>query len=172
LREREAEYSGFGVNYDYAISLFPSLSMNVNFVGGNDRNGEFEPSFQRTFGTVYLRRFDLCVRPTEVMAFISAKAEPQPALPILGQPEGFFRVEPPVFAAASGRQWGGATAAYEPKSPTPATNSGFVSLRHEGKAISAQMDGHVKPKGWQEVSDMRMWADAATGPDWGITPRL
>jgi hypothetical protein len=47
-----------------------------------------------------------------------------------------------------------------------------VSLRHEGKAISAQMDGHVKPKGWQEVSDMRMWADAATGPDWGITPRL
>jgi prepilin-type N-terminal cleavage/methylation domain-containing protein len=171
LKEREAEYSGYGVNYDYVISLFPSLSMNVNFIGGNDRNGMFDPLFQRVFGRVYLTKFEQSIRPSEVLAFVSARAEPQPAVPIVGQPEGFFRVEPPIFTAAQGRRWGGNTTGYEIRTTDPNANSGFVSLRHGGKAVGVHLDGHATMLGWPEVSDMRRWADQATNPDWGLIPR-
>ena len=172
LKEREAEYSGFGVNFDYVISLFPSLSMNVNFIGGNDRNQMFEPTFQRVFGRAHLTKIESAVRPSEVVAFFSARSEPQPQVPIAGQPEGFFRIEPPVFAFSQGRRWGEGRNAYEPITTDPGANSGFVSLRHEGKAVGVHLDGHAKMLGWTEVSDMRRWADQATSSNWGLVPRI
>lgn len=171
LREREAEYASYGVDYDYAVSLFPSLSMNVNFIGGNDRNQMFDPVFNNLYGRAFLTRFDQSIRPSEVMAFVSARAEPQPALPIVGQPEGFFRVEPPVFAAAQGRRWGGTLTGFDPKTTDPGGNSGFVSMRYDGKAVGVHLDGHAAMLGWTEVSDMRRWADQATSADWGLVRR-
>ncbi|MFZ4574816.1 MAG: hypothetical protein ACOYN0_10495, partial [Phycisphaerales bacterium] len=170
-KEREAEYAGFGVNYDYVVSLFPSLSMNVNFIGGNDRNQQFDPLYQRVYGRVFLTKFEQAFRPSQVMAFVSARSEPQPAVPIVGQPEGFFRVEPPVLTAVNGRRWGGTVTGYEARTPDPSGNSGFVSMRHDGKAVGVHLDGHAAMLGWVEISDMRRWADQATTPDWGLTPR-
>lgn len=169
IAEREAEYAAFGVNFDYVVSLFPSLGMNVNFVGGNDRNQMFDPLFQRVYGRAHLARMDQAVRPSGVIAFASAKAEPQPAVPILGQPEGFFRVESPVFGVSTGRRWG--VEAYNATSVTPGQNSGFVSFRHGGKAIGAHLDGHAEALGWDDMRDMRRWADQAATADWGLEPR-
>jgi prepilin-type N-terminal cleavage/methylation domain-containing protein len=165
LRERESEYTGFGVNYAYVISLFPSLGMNTNFVGGNARNQQFEPVFTRTFGRVYITRMDQVQRSSQVMVFASARTEPQPAVPISGQPQGFFRIEPPYYSPGAGRVW---EAAYDPNAVSPGANSGFVSFRHAGKAVTAIFDGHAEMQGMEALSDMRRWADLATRPDWTL----
>jgi len=168
LRDRQDDYSRYGVNYDYVVSLYPSLGMNVAFVGGSDRHQEFDRMFRQTFGRVYIERLDQAVRPGGVIAFVSARAEDQPSVPVLGRPEGFFRVEPPRFSAAGPSRW---EAAYDAKAALPGLNSGFVSLRHDGKAVAAHLDAHVQMLGWQELTDMRRWADQATSENWGLTPR-
>ena len=165
LRERESEYSGFGVNYAYVISLFPSLGMNTNFVGGNARNQQFEPVFTRTFGRVYITRMDQVQRASQIMVFASARTEPQPAVPISGQPQGFFRIEPPYYSPGAGRLW---AQAYDPNAVSPGANSGFVSFRHGGKAVTAIFDGHAEMQGMDALSDMRHWADPATRADWTL----
>lgn len=168
VRDNADAYVAVGVNLDYVISLFPALGMNVAFVGGSDHLQEFDPVFQRIFGRVHLDRMDQAVRPSRLIAFVSARAETQPLAPMLGTPEGFFRVDPPYFAPSRPRQW---ELAYDRFSSTPGLNSGFVSLRHSGKAVSAQLDSHVEMLGWEEVNDMRRWADQADRADWTINMR-
>jgi hypothetical protein len=111
---------------------------------------------------------DQALRPSKLITFISARAELQPLAPMLGRPEGFFRVDPPYFAPSRPRQW---DHAYDRFSPTPGLNSGFVSLRHAGKAVAAQLDSHVEVLGWDDLNDMRRWADQADRPDWTIGTR-
>ena len=168
LREQESAYAQFGVTYDYVISLYPSLGMNVAFIGGSDRFQEFDPLFQRQYGRVYIHRLDQAVRPSGLMTFASARAEEQPSVPVLGRPEGFFRLDPPRFGATAGSLWG---AAYEPNAATPGLNSGFISLRHAGKAVAAHLDSHAEMLGWTQLKDMRRWADQATHEDWTIAAR-
>ncbi|CAG0982281.1 hypothetical protein PHYC_01831 [Phycisphaerales bacterium] len=168
LREQEATYRGMGVDYDYVVSLYPSLGMNIAFVGGSDRHDAFSPVFQRVFGRVHVERMHEVQRPSQLLVFASARAEPQPAIPIPGSPEGFFRLEPPYFAPSRGRQW---EAAYDPRTANPGANSGFVALRHSGKAVTSRFDGHANLAGWDDLGDMRVWADGATGPTWTVQPR-
>jgi prepilin-type N-terminal cleavage/methylation domain-containing protein len=168
LRDGENQYTSFGVGFDYVVSLFPSLGMNIAFVGGSDRHTEFDPVFNRVFGRVYIERLDEVRRPSQLLAFASARAEPQPQVPFLAKPQGFFRLEPPRFAATQPRAW---AAAYDENSPTPGLNSGFIALRYAGKAVTAHLDSHVGLTGWESLGDMRVWADQATGPDWVLTPR-
>jgi len=168
LRSGESSYSGYGVSYAYIVSLFPSLGMNTAFVGGSDRHQEFDQSFRRVFGRVYVERLDEPRRPSVLMAFVSARTEPQSAVPFLGRPEGFFRVEPPRFAASQGRQW---ESSYDKVAAYPGLNSGFVSLRYGGKAVATHLDGHAAMLGWDELGDMQRWADQADGADWAFQPR-
>ena len=168
LRSGESEYSQFGVTYDYVIRLYPSLGMNVAFVGGSDRFQEFDALFQRQYGRVYIQRLDQAVRPSGLLTFASARAEEQPSVPVLGRPEGFFRLDPPRFGSSSGALW---ASAYEPNAPTPGLNSGFISLRHAGKAVAAHLDSHAEMLGWTQLKDMRRWADQATHEDWTVAAR-
>lgn len=168
IRDNESAYTALGVDYAYVISLFPSLGMNVAFVGGSEKFGAWDGAFTRKFGTVYSGTLDTVRRPSEVIAFASAKCEQQPLLPQIGRPEGFFRVEPPYFGAAQGRRW---APAYDPDAPYPGLNSGFVSLRHEGRAVTVMLDGHSSLLGWDELGDMRRWADVATNPTWTVGSR-
>jgi len=178
VRDNAPTYTPLGVNLDYVISLFPSLGMNINFVGGSDRLGQFDPLFRQVFGRPYVERLDEVRRPSDLIAFASARAEAQPLAPQLGTPDGFFRVEPPLFSAGQPRQW---EASYDPRSAAPGQNSGFVALRYGGsgdgggggggKAVSAQVDGHCAMLGWEDLNDMRRWADGADRADWVMTPR-
>lgn len=168
IRDDREEYLAAGVNYDYIVSLFPSLGLNATFVGGNDRVQGFDPIFQRVFGRVHIERLDEVRRPSDVLVFVSARAEQQPLAPQLGRPEGFFRVDAPRFLGAQPAQW---AVAYDAGAVSPGNNSGFVSLRHMGKAVVANFDTHVVVLGWRELNDMRRWADQATREDWGIAPR-
>ncbi|MCE7974720.1 MAG: prepilin-type N-terminal cleavage/methylation domain-containing protein [Leptolyngbya sp. PLA1] len=168
LLVQEDTYRSYGVTYDYVVSLYPSLGLNVAFVGGSERHSQFDPAFTRAYGKVHIERSHEPLRPSNLLVFASARAEVQPALPIPGQPQGFFRIEPPIFGAARGRQW---EPAYEERADLPGLNSGFVSLRHGGRAVTARFDGHAQLNSWTELGDMRLWADQANSPDWGLVPR-
>lgn len=171
LRDIESgatDYAQYGIDVQYVVSLFPALGLNVNFVGGNDKMQEFDKIFTRQFGRVYIERLDEAQRPSGLLVFCSARAEVQPLAPNLGRPEGFFRVEAPYFAEAQGRIW---DETYDPQAVSPGLNSGFVSLRHRGRAVVALMDGHATTKDWTGLNDMRLWADRADRPDWGFKPR-
>lgn len=168
VRENIEAYRAVGVDLDYVISLFPAMGMNVAFVGGSDHLQEFDPVFQRVFGRVYVDRMDQPVRPSQLITFISARAESQPLAPMLGKPEGFFRVDSPMFAPNQARQW---EAAYDRTAPNPGLNSGFVSLRYAGKAVCARFDSHVEMMGWDSLQDMRHWSDSADRADWTVGRR-
>lgn len=168
LLAQEDIYRSYGVTYDYVVSLYPSLGLNIAFVGGSERHSEFDPVFTRAYGKVYVEKSHEPLRPSNLLVFASARAEMQPALPIPGQPQGFFRLEPPVFGASRGRQW---EASYEERAAFPGLNSGFLSLRHGGRAVTARFDGHAQLCSWADMNDMRLWADQATTPDWGLAPR-
>jgi prepilin-type N-terminal cleavage/methylation domain-containing protein len=159
-------YAQFGVDYRYVISLFPSLALNVAFVGGSDRHLAFNPQAIRQFGKFYVTRIDEPRSPDRLLVFVSGRCEQQAYIPELGRPEGFFRADPPWFAT---RNW---AAAYDPDAPLPGLNSGFVSLRYGARgsrrAVAAAMDGHCWSPGWDALQDMRIWADRATRPDWTI----
>ncbi len=150
-------------DFVYTVSLYPSLGMNVAYVGGSV-NHLGDSTSQRVFGKVFLERDDQATRPTEVIAFASARFRGPGTLDELPEPEGFFRVEAPTF----GPGW---QDSYDDRAVNPGINSGFVSLRHGGKAVTAMLDGHAEVLGWQELRDMRRWADRATGVDWVPIPR-
>lgn len=156
LRERQDDFV-------YTVSLYPSLGMNVTYVGGSV-NHLGDTTSQRVFGKVFLERDDQANRPTQVIAFASARFRGAGTIEELPEPEGFFRVEPPTF----GSGW---QDSYDDRAMNPGINSGFVSLRHGGKAVSAMLDGHAEVLGWDELRDMRKWADQATGEDWVPEPR-
>jgi prepilin-type N-terminal cleavage/methylation domain-containing protein len=168
IRAGSPEYAQYGVDFQYIVSLYPSLGMNIAFVGGSDRHGEFDPAFRRLFGRVYIERMDQANRPGGVIAFVSARGDPQPAIPFLSDPQGFYRVEPPCFAASQPRSWADG---YDARTTQPGPNSGFVSLRYAGKAVGAHLDGHAELLDWAALNDMRRWADQAPSADWAITPR-
>lgn len=166
LRSQADTYASSGITYGYVVSLYPSFGMNIAFVGGSDRHGEFAPAFQNAFGKAYIDRIDQAQRPSQVLAFASARADAQPTLPFVGQPQGFFRLEPPRFAGPV--QW---ASTYDDKAASPGLNSGFISLRWGGKAVVAALDSHAALEGWDALNDMRRWADRATRPDWNLTVR-
>lgn len=150
-------------DFVYTVSLYPSLGMNVAYVGGSV-NHLGDAASQRVFGKVYLDRDDRATRPTEVIAFASARFRGPGTVEELPEPEGFFRVEPPTFGA-------GWQNTYDDRAANPGINSGFVSLRHGGRAVAAMLDGHAETLGWDALRDMRRWADQATSGDWVPVPR-
>jgi prepilin-type N-terminal cleavage/methylation domain-containing protein len=166
IRDRSADFAQVGVSYEYVVSLFPSLGMNIAFVGGAERFGAFDRIFQQRFGRQHLIRLEDAKRPSRLLTFVSARSEAQDLAPSLGRPEGFFRVEPPRFSLSEGLRW---EAAYDDRTEAPGLNSGYVSLRHMNKAVTAAVDGHAEMLGWEDLRDMERWANGATGPDWSIT---
>lgn len=162
------DYLDFGKDLTYMLSLYPSMGMNVGFVGGSDAMGEFDPLFQRLFGRVFVSRIADVNRPCGLMAFASARGIEPPGITLATLPQGFFRVEPPIFSAGQPRRW---AVAYEQSTTQPGLNSGFVSLRYSNHAVAAFVDAHAGMIDWAQAQDMRLWADKADAADWGVRPR-
>jgi prepilin-type N-terminal cleavage/methylation domain-containing protein len=160
IRDAQAQYLPLGVDIRYVVSLFPSLGMNAVFVGGSASHLAFGPA--SPYGRFWVARIDEPHHPDRLIVFASARCEEQPAIPSLGRPEGFFRLEPPNFTA---RNW---QANYDPNAAFPGLNSGFVSLRYAGKGVTACFDGHAATLDWTALQDMTRWSDRATRPDWRL----
>lgn len=163
-------------HYEYLISLYPSFGVNAYFVGGDasgdaytfESSGKRNAQGQRLFGDFFTRRLSCVRRPGEILAFASARAHDDSASTGDARPEGHFKVTPPRFISTQGRLWADE---YDPDA-APGPNSGYVSLRHGGRAITAMLDGHAEAMGWEQIGDMRHWSDQADAPDWSLEPSL
>ncbi len=162
LRGSEAQYAKMGVNYPYVISLFPSLGMNIAFIGGSDKHGANDKLFQKMYGRQYISKLEEPLRPSRLLTFVSARCEEQAALPGLGKLDGFFRVDAPYWTS---RKW---AESYDSNAAAPETNSGYVSLRYANKAVCAAFDGHAEMLGWNDLNDMTRWSDKATSATWTL----
>jgi len=149
----------------YAASVYPSLGINSIFLGGDD---EFPPSERAVgrFGEFCVLQTTQIERPSELMAFVSARA-PLEFLPSRGGESrilpGFHIVKPPYLI---GRNW---AASWDPADGPVAW--GFVHPRYTGRAVAGVTDGHVESPGLRELQDMRRWANPADRPDWVLTGR-
>lgn len=144
-------------SYEYVVSLYPSFGMNTMYVGGDFNKLGFRKNALQIYGKFYVTRMDECPRPTELIAFTSARFVVNATKE---RRAGFFRVEAP-FATAGGWQ-----DAYDPHTDIPGPNSGYVAMRYLNTAVTAQMDGHVETLNWDELRDMRRWSPQATTRDW------
>lgn len=165
LRRGSEQFASFGIDGPYLMSLYPSLGVNAAFVGGSVASLGFNAANLSLFGQFYVTRPDQVRRPDRLIVWASARDGVATWAPQIGRPEGFFRVEAPWF---SGRNW---AQTYDPAAVSPGLNSGFVSLRHRGKAVVGLFDGHAEALDWDALQDMRRWSNQATRPDWTLTPR-
>jgi prepilin-type N-terminal cleavage/methylation domain-containing protein/prepilin-type processing-associated H-X9-DG protein len=162
------ELRGRGAQYSYYISLFPTFGINADFVGGSDLESFcFNPTVQETFGRFYVRRLSDVWRPSDLMAFASARAS-STTLREFPNPEGYYWVKAPRLTEAQGYRW---DEVYDPDALSPGNNSGYIALRHGGKGVFAMTDGHAQMVDWDQARDMRYWANGATEREWGLTPR-
>ncbi len=171
LKERESSYTNLGESWGYVGSLFPSMGMNVAFVGGSDKHFANDKLVLKNFGRFYVTKIDEVVRPSRLISFISARVNPgdldsasgaSAAVTLLGQDhfDGYFMVEPPSLVT---RNW---ETSYDDKAVSARKNSGYVALRYSRKAMASCLDGHVDLLPWNELDDMTRWSNKADDPAW------
>ncbi len=149
-------------NYNYLVSVFPSLGLNTTWLGGDQNDNAFSASFLRVFGKYYLTRTGQARRPADLITFASARGDDPSGTLGTGPFDGYFRVRSPWLVT---RRWSGD---FDPGDP-PA-RWGYLAPRHDGSAVCAFLDAHVDLLPEHRLLDMRHWADRATDPDWHLTP--
>jgi len=146
--------------YQYIVSVTPSLGLNTDFVGGDVDNGlAFNQAGVAAYGAFYARRIADVPDPSKLLVFCSARG----ADPLIGPApvNGFHRVQSPRFLVS---RWN--EGAFDPGSEPSAF--GHVHPRYVGSAVVAHFDGHVQQLTLDELRDMRRWAPKASTPDWVV----
>ncbi len=128
--------------WGYGASLYPSLGMNVYFVGGYE-----------TFWSLkkHLVRFDDAAAPSELIVLTSARYNVPASHDYY---YGFYRVYP---------EHGPGNAGWEPAYADVQLSDDFghVHPRYNGHAVTARVDGHVELDSLDDLRDMRLWSDQA-----------
>lgn len=151
----------------YAVSVAPSLGMNIFFVGGDDSGVSGQgirptPANFARLGKYCVTRLHEAVDPSRLLVFASARMTGMEgdAIP------GYFMVQAPNIV---GTMWN--AAAFDANRPPG--QHGYVDFRHRGRAVAAQLDGSVRQVGEDELRDMRRWSNLAAqanDPDHRLKP--
>lgn len=147
--------------YQYIVSVTPSLGLNTDFVGGDRDNGlAFNAAATVAYGNFYARTLAEVPNPGKLLVFCSARG----ADPLIGPTpvNGFHRVQSPRFLVP---RWN--EGPFDPS--TEPSAFGHVHPRHAGNAVVAHLDGHVANLTLDELRDMRRWAPKAKSPDWVVS---
>lgn len=159
-REIIRKTGGSGPMYDYQVSTYPALGMNVYCVGG----------VVRADGT-FLNGGDCISRAAtmrgSILAFASGGSGTGKS-----KTYGFNYVSPPTMENDSPicLKWQDAGAWTKDKDPM---NYGWVDYRYDNRAVCAFLDGSVRMCSVEELSDMRLWtpsAQDANDPNYSIAP--
>ena len=145
-------------SYVYAASVFPSFGINSVFVGGDDSVLSPSPKAIERFGRFCVLRLSQVDRPSELMAFCSARSIYQE-----DRVAGYYVVRPPYLDQ---QKW-----PKDYKSGADPSQYGFVHPRYQKKAVTVMIDGHVETLRFTELRDMRHWANQADRPDWTLQAR-
>lgn len=153
--------------FDYFVSLYPSMGLNTTFIGG-DSSSEglgYNAAYKQLYGNFYLTRLSQARRPSDLIVFGSARtnATYEPGAPPII--EGYFKIESPNLL---NRRWSQNWNADEPPKQW-----GFVSLRiPKERAAFGFLDGHTGLLDAGEMDDMRRWCDIADSPTWTLKPQM
>lgn len=150
-------------DFEYIVSLSPSMGLNSMFVGGDSDRFGLDPWWRPLYGEFYITRMDQASRADRLMVFVSAWGlDASSGVPSGGGDPvpGYFRVDPPNQLV---RRW--PTAAPWTMDATAPLMYGSVHYRYERKALAVMLDGHAESLGWEEMNDMTRWWSRATGRD-------
>jgi len=149
-------------DFTYWVSLIPSLGLNIDFLGGSEIDGyASNPAILRTFGRYYARRLDEALRPSDLIAFSSARGPKEVYSPGVSDPNGYFRLMPPnLFTSVWNRN--------PALGNSDASATGFVDFRYSGRAVSVQLDGHAESFSFDQMLDMRRWSPKASNPNYSV----
>lgn len=149
------------VDYQYVVSLSPSLGLNADFVGGKGDPGfGFNQTALRTWGKWYITRNSEPRRPSQLILATSARGK-DPFNQANGVQPGFYLVDAPRFDAP---RWTARTF----DETQPPENFGYVDARWRNKSVVAWFDGHTSVTPFEELQDMRLWCDKATAAEWSV----
>jgi prepilin-type N-terminal cleavage/methylation domain-containing protein/prepilin-type processing-associated H-X9-DG protein len=126
--------------YQYLVSVYTSLGMNVYYVGGHF-GGQFSPDhprFRNRFGNMVVTNLLQAHTPSKMIVFASVYSTH------MGKQVGCWEVDPPS------RRMSGL---------------GNVDYRWKNKAVVAYLDGHVELNDKKTLSDMRLWSNPAAQTD-------
>ncbi len=144
--------AGSPAMYDYLVSTYPALGMNIYCVGG----------VVRWDGSVM--NPEVCISRSanmtgSILAFASAGSGVGSS-----KRHGFSYVSPPTKESGSPYclKWDNSNSWSSSRNPM---NFGWVDFRHGGKAVCAFLDGSVRLCPVEELNDMRLWTHAALQAD-------
>jgi len=147
-----ASAGGSGPMYDYQVSTFPALGMNIYCVGGVVRA---DNSIHNSEDCITR----MASMKGSILAFASGGSG-------MGRSRrlGFSYVSPPTLQNESPicLKWQDPSAWTKQKDPM---NYGWVDFRYNGKAVAAFLDGSVRMCSVEELSDMRLWSHTALEQD-------
>ncbi len=150
--------------YRYAVSLFPSLGLNTQWVGGDDQESGFNEYVLRLVGRFYITRMTEARRPEMLMVFASARGKDTPTGPMAGRTfEGYYKIRSPYFGTSY--RW---SEDFNPSDPPG--DYGYLSPRYGGSVVAAFLDSHVGLLTKRQLKDMRYWANEAIDHDWILQP--
>jgi prepilin-type N-terminal cleavage/methylation domain-containing protein/prepilin-type processing-associated H-X9-DG protein len=154
--------------YLYRASVSPSLGLNSQWIGGDSTKDGFLSPWNPLrsvldFDRYYVTRLSQVQRGDKLMVFASARGvDPTTNSGVV---EGYFKVTSPYYHELLGYLW---SETFDPNSPP---SFGHLSPRHDGRCVTAFIDGHVDTLSTDQLKDMRYWANWATSPDWRL-PQL
>ncbi len=152
-----------GEDYEYFMSLAPSLGINATWVGGDENELGFDRQLEKIFGQFVVTRRSQVRSPWQLMVFGSARGlDP---VTNSGVVEGHFRIRSPRLLDSAGSRW-----VDQWRASTPPQDLGFCSPRYHGAAVTAFVDGHVGVLTERALRDMRHWSNQADRIDQGLIP--
>ncbi|MDG2424206.1 MAG: type II secretion system protein [Phycisphaerales bacterium] len=163
-------------DHQYVATIHPAFGLNSEWVGGlgEDLSNALYAIYEYSelSSCPWMRRLSDVRHTSKLMVFASSRfgntesGAPGGVMP--GIVEGFHRIESP-FHPSNGNRWGtdseGNTLATMTNDPA---DHGFVSARHNGKVVTAMVDGSTSLEPLGKLSDMRRWADLAWKRDWQL----
>jgi hypothetical protein len=156
LLERYRQQSDF----NYAVSLSPSLGINAEFVGGKaDPGYGFNPTALRQWGRWYVTGVHEVRDTSTLIVFASARGLDEQGRVV----PGFHMVDAPSFLTP---QW-------EPgpfDAAAPPESFGHTDARWAGRSVVTTIDGHAEAARFDDLRDMRRWANKAQTPDYRVGP--
>lgn len=151
---------GTGAAYDYEVSAYPALGLNIFCVGGlvlaNGQVNYDADCISRSANAI-----------GSILVFASGGSGQGK-----NKMEGYCYVSPPTMAVDSPicQRWDSSDSWSKEKDPM---NYGFVDFRYDGRAVCAFLDGSVRMCSVKDLSDMRVWnrnASVTDDPNYQMVP--
>lgn len=134
----------------YYAALYPSLGLNITFLGGNYGGMSGEPTVDSEYGEHVVTHLAQAHEPSKLIAFVSARRKDKRSGP---WHYGNYHVLSPYL---TGLRW-----SKDYKETDLSSRFGNVHPRYNGKAIAAHLDGTIALLDTNELKDMRRWCNTA-----------